>query len=246
METQSEPASLQQPTSMTISIGSVLNRAFSVLGKNPALFLGLSFIATFPTQLLNNLADDDPLFLIILLLIGVILGTVLQAVIAYGVFEVLRGHKVSMIETLTRGFVQLVPVLIASILMGLGITLGFFLLIVPGVILMLFWAVAIPACVVERLGPVASLKRSAELTKGFRGKILGLIIITALFVGIFQAVCSGILMVFLPQGFFLGIILGLVLTIPQAFQAIVYAIIYFDLRTVKEGLSLESLAKFFD
>jgi uncharacterized membrane protein len=48
------------------------------------------------------------------------------------------------------------------------------LLIVPGLILYTMWFVGFPACVVERLGPWTSLRRSRELTKGYRWKVLAL------------------------------------------------------------------------
>ena len=41
----------------------------------------------------------------------------------------------------------------------------------PGIMLMVRWFVAVPACVVERIGPSGSMKRSAELTSGHRWKV---------------------------------------------------------------------------
>jgi hypothetical protein len=44
------------------------------------------------------------------------------------------------------------------------------------------WCLGTPACVIELTGPWASLKRSAQLTKGYRWKIFGLLLLLA-FVG---------------------------------------------------------------
>jgi uncharacterized membrane protein len=57
------------------------------------------------------------------------------------------------------------------VLYTLIISLGSVFLLVPGVILSLMFAVCVPAAVVEGLGPFAALKRSYELTKGFKGRI---------------------------------------------------------------------------
>jgi hypothetical protein len=54
---------------------------------------------------------------------------------------------------------------------GLGVGVGFILLIVPGIILSLMWALTIPVAVLEDKGLRDSVNRSAELTKGSRGRV---------------------------------------------------------------------------
>jgi len=55
-----------------------------------------------------------------------------------------------------------------SILLGIAIFCGMLLCFPPGLILLLTLYVAVPAAVEERLGPIRALRRSAELTHGFR------------------------------------------------------------------------------
>jgi uncharacterized membrane protein len=103
------------------------------------------------------------------------------------------------------------------------------------------WGFFVPACVVERLGPIASLKRSSALTKGCRMKIFCIILI-------FSAV-------FFISVLFIGF------TVPQIllllgdliFQAlfvalmeVVTSVIYFGLREIKEGVSVEDMTVVFD
>ena len=52
------------------------------------------------------------------------------------------------------------------LVMTLGILVGLMLLIVPGLILMVMWYVAVPVCVVERAGPIGSLGRSQRAHQG--------------------------------------------------------------------------------
>ena len=59
-------------------------------------------------------------------------------------------------------------VLVCSVLANLLAGVGFLFLVVPGVYVLLVYAVALPAVVVEDLRPVAALERSARLTKGYR------------------------------------------------------------------------------
>ena len=64
-----------------------------------------------------------------------------------------------------------------TVLLLLAIYGGIILLIVPGIIFSLMFAVAVPVCAVEGLGPVASMKRSAALTKYTRWRILGIYVL---------------------------------------------------------------------
>src|SRR5207302_7500833 len=101
------------------------------------------------------------------------LGTLCQAVILHAAFQDMRGRAVNLGESLSVGLRRFLPIIGASILLSLGAAVGMLLLIVPGLILLTMWYVAIPACVVEELGPARSLGRSSELTRGNRWKIFG-------------------------------------------------------------------------
>ena len=70
------------------------------------------------------------------------------------------------------------PLLGVSILFGLGAALGFMLLIVPGIMIVCAWAVAVPALIADRTGVTGAFGRSATLTRGNRWRIFGLALIT--------------------------------------------------------------------
>ncbi|MCA8906298.1 MAG: hypothetical protein KDA49_16910 [Rhodospirillaceae bacterium] len=72
---------------------------------------------------------------------------------------------------------SLPALVVACVLATLAVSLGTLLLIVPGVILMLVFWLVIPCAVVERVGPITALKRSAELTRGCRGQILAVMVL---------------------------------------------------------------------
>jgi len=122
--------------------------------------------------------------------------------------------------------------------------LGMILLIVPGIILMLMWYVALPACVVEGLGPVGSLMRSAELTKGHRWQILGLIIVVAIVGGIIVGIAgaTGVTL----GGVAVAIIQYLVQSIVGVYGAVLIVVLYRDLRVAKDGIGTEQIAAVFD
>jgi hypothetical protein len=114
---------------------------------------------------------------------------------------------------------------------------------------------AVPAIIVERLGPVRALKRSFGLVKGFYWKVLGTLIITGLLLGIVAQVITAIINGILGalgggnKGFeFVWLAVGG--TVAQAVTAPVSAaiavLLYMDLRIRKEGFDLEVLARSLD
>ena len=224
------------------SVASVLGRTFATLLDNPLVFFGLPLLAALP-ELLVGFFGSAPRYggPGLVLIISGILGLIIQGAMAYAVYQVLRGQGASLGESLRKGLNRVIPLIIASILVWILIRIGYILLIIPGLILTCILSVTIPACVVERLGPVDSMNRSAELTKGYRLRIFALIVI-----GVLAWILFLIMPFFVSSGRPSPIVLALLGVPVQAFQAVMAAIIYYDLRTVKEGVSLESLANVFD
>src|SRR5258707_3650383 len=55
---------------------------------------------------------------------------------------------------------------LVAVVAGILIVIGFVLIIVPGLILLTIWSVAVPAVVIERPPGLAALGRSRELVRG--------------------------------------------------------------------------------
>ena len=72
------------------------------------------------------------------------------------------------------------PLVAVSLLFGLGVAVGFVLLVVPGVILMVIWAVVAPVTVLERPGVFAAFRRSRELVRGNGWNVFGVIVVVFL------------------------------------------------------------------
>ena len=56
-------------------------------------------------------------------------------------------------------------------MIGLAAGAGFLLLVVPGILLIIMWSLAVPAKVLEDLGATDAMSRSSELTKRDRGRV---------------------------------------------------------------------------
>jgi len=123
------------------------------------------------------------------------------------------------------------------------------------IVLVMFW-VAIPASVVERPGVIASLKRSASLTKGHRWRIFGIyfvILITMMVAsGMAQTplavstATSGIATEMSAIFIATNILALLVNAFFVALGAVASAVAYHDLRAVKEGFDIDQYASVFD
>jgi hypothetical protein len=77
-----------------------------------------------------------------------------------------RGADVSLSEALATGWRRGPALFGAWICYGLAVTVGFILLIVPGVILMVSMLFGNYAAVTERMGPIAALNYSRQIVRG--------------------------------------------------------------------------------
>ena len=230
-------------------VGSVLSRAAEICGANFPLFGVVMLIVSLPNLYFTlQTPETDPTFatanFLLASVIGLFLSTIGEAFILIGAFQYLRGQPVVPSEALQRSVARFLPIVGFAILYAIALLFGFLLLIVPGIIFLVMWTVALPACVVEGLGPVDCMRRSAELTKGHRWKILGIIILLAIISGFI----NWILGMIAAQG---GVVVksGITLIWTAAWSAYwncVLVMIYHDLRVVKEGVDTDQIASIFD
>ena len=139
-----------------------------------------------------------------------------------------------------------------AIVGGLLVALGTLALVVPGIWLFVAYSVAVPALLLERIGPIRALRRSFRLVRGRWWPTAGVLLIGYLLIGILGALVTGVIML-VPTvvaedntlagalGAVVGGTVGSVLTTP--YSAAVVALLYFDLRVRKEGLDLQLIAE---
>jgi hypothetical protein len=233
-------------------VGRVFNRTSSVLSRNFLAFFVVIAVANLPSLLLfkgPSAAAGDAVRTAILAAAGglllIVLSVLSQAVVLYGAFQDMRGRKVDLVESLRVGLRRFFPIVGLAIAMTLLAGLAAIFFIIPGLILLTMWFVATPVCVVEQLGPSASLRRSSQLTKGHRWKIFGLMLLLL----IVSAVVTPMIEVALNAigGTLLTAIGSVVWNgIWGAFYAISVVVTYHDLRVAKEGIDIEQIAAVFD
>ena len=249
-------------------MGRVVSRTFETIGRNAPAFLALAILAVIPqlvlaavlgvgTGMRPNQIDPSKIFhmyglMMVVGLASMIFSAILQAALVHGTISDLNGNKASFGDCLGTGIRTCLPVIGLTIVFSVAIFFGFILLIVPGVMLSIAWAVVVPVLVVEKTGVFATFGRSAELTKGHRWKIFGLylaIAVLSMVLGFAILPLSSAmttanegLLAMAPVMALQGVVKVVVATISAAGVAAVY----YELRAAKEGIGPEQLASVFD
>ena len=255
-------------------MGRVISGTFAVIGRNFVPFTLLALLLGGLPSLLVGLfnlrfPDDPPAFQpgwiggsLVGGLVMLAAAYVLQAAIVHATVTDLNGRRVVLGDSLKVGVRNCLPLIGLAILTGLGVAIGFVLLIVPGLILMVAWSAAAPAKVVEKIGVFEAFARSRDLTRGRRWPIFALFVLYAIAAGILNA---AILAAFAPFALGKGLPVGasvdglarsmnivqlfadpLVATITTLFSTTGLATLYFELRGSREGVGPETLASVFD
>jgi hypothetical protein len=238
------------------STGGMLSKSFSIWFRNLIPFTIISLVVYSPLLIYTWMVVGS--FTLhgfsnwgySLYFVPRVLGMIATGAVTYGVFQQLRGQNPSIGKSVAVGLTRLVPALLVSLVVFIAVGLGTVALFIPGVILSCMLFVAVPASVIESAGVAESLKRSQQLTDGYKWGIFG----TLFLLGILQFVVMMVI-----QGATIGmrassigevqhymIFMTLFLVVSGSLQAVVGAVAYHDLRVAKEGVATEELARVFD
>ena len=243
-------------------IGDVLRTSLAVYWQNLGPFLVLSLLAFAPAFVLLALvpASDPPIppqlsaepgeldpqairefwgefFTFYRESLGYFLvsisgATWLEAALAYAVVRSLRTGPPSLLETVWQSLRALAHVCVVAVLVVLVTSLGFLLLVVPGIIATLMFFVAVPIAIVERRFGSA-LRRSHQLTSGYKWPLFGVLILLGIVFGVCGIVLDAITEDLAPNA---GLYVGLLVSVATASgSAVVTAVCYHDLRVLKDG-----------
>src|ERR1700732_3867946 len=166
-----------------MSLGELLDRSFFLYRKHFALFVGiiaLPHLVLLSFQLIGVAINRGTttaftatglvwLFSTLVLYLGA--SAAAQGATVVAVSKVHLGTDTSISESFASIKGRVLYLALIMIGVGIGVGIGFVLLIVPGIILGLMWALTIPVAVLEDKGLRDATSRSAELTKGNRGRI---------------------------------------------------------------------------
>jgi hypothetical protein len=255
-----------------LDIGRVIAETFGVIRRNVASFLVLSLLlAGLPTMIIGLLqasmfrnqanltfSTDQIASSVMSGLAALIVSAILQGALIYATVQDLNGARPTIGASLANGLRAFLPLIGVSILFALGVMAGFVLLIVPGVILITVWCVAVPALVAENTGVVDAFRRSADLTRGNRWRVFALLLIVWVatliisqimlrMMGIGAIVRPGDVQAIWDRAFDpMSIAVKLIVnTLTSLLLAAGAAVLYVELRKVREGHGAEWLADIF-
>lgn len=156
------------------------------------------------------------------------------------------------------GFAWFLPTLGLIILWWLGVAVGWMFIVIPALILISMWAVAVPAMIGEGIGVFDSFGRSRFLTRGHRLSIFGVLFLLAIAYYVLAFMIAGTALggAFLSGKFDLqeigemGVAMILI-SIPVSWvsgmliKAMVVSL-YLETVLVKEGVRTDDLTEVFD
>ena len=173
------------------------------------------------------------------LIIAVIAAFLVQAALVKAVQDVRDGRAdLNLGETVSAVVPFLPAVIAASILAGIGITIGFALIIVPGLILLTFWSLIVPSIVIGGEGVFASFSKSWRTVRGYAWHVFGTYVLVFLILIVFDIVL-GLILLALPivaRNFISNIVSG---TLVAPFLALVVTLVYYRLTSAHNAPAAE-------
>jgi hypothetical protein len=258
-----------------LGVGELLDGTFSTIRRNPRATVGLAALLVTLQQVIslavqlgtNGLptqvgVGDETASIEALIggfggitsaLVSAVIAAVITGMLVVVVSEDVLGRRVSAADVWRRIRPRLWPLLLAAAVAGILPYVGLLFLVIPGLILWALWALTTPALVLEGLGPVTALRRSAQLAGPALMRVWGVRTLSVLMGLLIQALIAlpfgliAVLIVVAGDGDpgttatvailaldVLGAIVAGMITAP--FLAGVLALLYIDRRMRAEGL----------
>ena len=243
-----------EPLNPEFRVSQVLGRSFSIVGRNVVSFGLVALLLMVPTLLIDlfkqagvedrgEQAAFDVTNEFVALGMLKLCWLLITAALVYGTFQELRGQHASVVASLSRGLARMFPVIGVAIVQWVLIMVGWLFFVAPGIVVAMVLWVAIPVAVVEQAGVIASLKRSAFLSKGYRWKLLGISILILVGQSILTTAVEAIIGAELISTWVASWVIGAAAAV---IWAVVGSVAYHDLRAAKEGVSATEIARVFD
>src|SRR5947207_7152413 len=215
----------------------VLREAGDLYRRFPGHFLLIAFVIYLITAVL-----------VALLSLAGIAGAIIGAVVSFAATYVVQASLIKAVQDVRAGGVDLdrsqtvraagpyiLPVIGASILAGIGVAIGFALLIVPGFILLTYWCLIVPFIVIAGSGVFGSFGHSMRTVRGYAWRVFGTYVLVFLILIAF-AIVLGFVLILLPPLWLRTFVNNLVSgTLIAPFLALVATLIYYRLTAAHAG-----------
>lgn len=257
------------------SVIEILDGGFAIVRARPGLLLGISALFIVPFSVLSaflrrgetgasvsDVLDDPSLFNstapgdgAIAFVIGVLGRSLVQTIVAFAVGRLVAAwysdREADLTEVLRWIFRRIHVIVAAWVLVHVLEAIGLLGVGVGALIVATFTIVVAPALAIERLGPIAAIRRSFALVRGRFAPALGFFLLSGLL-----AETLGIVLGLLPTllGYMLSlgavgsaawvlVAIGSVIAgvVSTTFLAAATVALYLDIRVRREGIDLQLL-----
>jgi hypothetical protein len=211
-----------------IDVRGVIRRVLDIYVDQASVLMPAAAVVFVFTGIIASLLVASPGLTLVALLIDLVAGTLFTGMVVELVADVQDGRRNSspgqLLQAVTPVLGQLILV---GIIAAIGVLIGLFLIIIPGLFLITIWFVAAPVVVLEHPGASAALSRSRELVRGNGWQVFGVIAVLYIGVGVVAFIIEAVAdSAGSAAGVVVRVIVG-VLTAP--FASLAAAVLYFEL-----------------
>jgi hypothetical protein len=233
-----------------LTIGEILDGGFTIYREHfgrlvgiSVVFLGVPTLLGMFVEVSGGALDRPGLWFLSLLLfsIGWLPGS---AAIVWSISEAALGREPQVGTSVQVGFRKMLQLFVAGLAAYLIVLLGLLALVIPGLIVACGYSVVVQAVVLEDLGAgTDALGRSWKLTKGYKAKALGLIVVVSLLISV-PYFAAGVVAAMVPAAAVAILVLAQVVSfLVTPLFACMLTLFYYDLRVRQEGFDLEHLGR---
>lgn len=250
---------MAMPPLRPLSIGEILDASFGMYRRLLGPLVSISLLCSGLPSVINVYLDSaggraqQPVLYLANLVLTVVLSALATAATVYLVSAGYLGRSLTAGEALGKAMPLTGQIFRLSISVGLVTFVGFVLLVIPGFIALCGYILSTQAMVIESLGVGNAMSRSWDLTKGYRWRMLGLLLTVGVIIGVLVvgvALLAGLVVGLSGEAgpataageLIAGIAAALVSLIVYPLFYCMLTITYYDLRIRKEGFDLELLA----
>jgi hypothetical protein len=214
----------------SIDVGAIIRRTFQIYVDQASVLMPAAAVVFAISGVFGVLLiAASPTLALVALIVSLVATTLFTGMVVELVADVQDGKRDASAGQLLRAVTPVLGKLIlVGVVAGIGIAIGFVLIVVPGLILATIWSVAAPVVVLERPGGLRALGRSRELVRGNGWNVFAVILLLVILVGLVGAgIEAGADAAGTAVGLVVRVIVG-ILTAPVS--ALAAAVLYFDLR----------------
>jgi len=241
-----------------LSTGELLDKTFTVYRQNFGVFFGIAILPQLALYAVLTImgvslkgrsaaAAGAAIGAALLYFAGsIIAGAVTQAATTFAVSSVYLDQPTSVRSAYSHAKGRILAVIGVTIMFAIAFGIGSMLLLIPGLLVLMWYSLALPATVIERTGVSASFTRSKQLSQGSGFRVLVvyvLMLILVLAVSVGVGMLIGLAIAPLKESPLLRQTLAqlsnyLVGALLAPFITIALTLLYYDQRVRKEAFDI--------